>query len=543
MAKTVRKWISDLFGRKKNTLPDESPTSFHDAFESAKPEWKRRESTILPIGESNRRRMAASNETRHPPPVVDAGSVHVQPGAQPAELVVVLNDQEFIETDFLSTSLIDVSDVELSDKLLSKYASPTIELVVEDSSNAVMHPDEEWFQLELTSDITDNNEKQNNNKQTQEHCNEIFQEQKITNQGIDTSTQESSKNPEVIYDEGRYIENKFYASFETNNENTQSDVENIAKIEIVFDKNNELACEMEFLFSVDEDDDWFDESIEVNIESNQFFGYERRFVESEGASQEKDWFEDLSLLEPSVEEEKEETEPSWSRGNLNEKTNSNNEKFLSIRDLKVGKVATGILDELPIFTLKQRRVGLVKIMQLLNEFPHHSSHSAIAKLATGGMTLDGILETAQLLNYWRERPHFWLYRRYDRSSCSWQIETHTNGDRSLAWAGAARLIRSFSLEGSIEAIEGEWRDRWLSLPVDHRFAATFISFIGAQVDLVETGDSRGLDERFDQRNWVMSLRPELRMAIRPDGMAPSPVSHTSIFTPTVPAGNDGGQEP
>ncbi len=459
MAKTVRKWISDLFGRKKNTLPDESPTSFHDAFEMAKPEWKRRESTILPIGESNQRRSAASSETRNPAPVGDECSVDVQPGAQPAELVVAPNDHEFTETDFPSTSLIDVRDVESPDKSSSDYACSPIELVAQDSSNEMMHPDEEWFQLDVASNITDNNVKRSNNKQAQEHCNEMFQEPKITHQEIDISTQESSKSLEIISYEEKYIDNKFYAPFEENNENTQNDVENVTNTENVIDKNNELFCEMEFLISVDEDNDWFGEPIEVDIESSRFLGYERRFVDSEGASQEEDWFEDLDPLEPSAEEEREETEPSWCRGNLNEKTNSDNGKFLSKRDLTLGKLATEILDELSIFTLKQRRIGLVKIMQLLSEFPHHSSHSAIARLATGGMSLDDILETAQLLNYWRERPRLWLYRRYDRLLCSWQIRPHSDGGGSLAWAGAARLVRSFSLEGSIEAIEGEWRDR------------------------------------------------------------------------------------
>jgi len=225
-------------------------------------------------------------------------------------------------------------------------------------------------------------------------------------------------------------------------------------------------------------------------------------------------------------------------------------------DRAASRAATLALDlELPLRT--QQRAAALWLEELLTEFPHGASHSAIARLVRSGLVYDDIQAAARLVRWWRADPTLWLARHFDRRERRWQIRSdRKRGAHALGWSAAARLVRRFDIDNIEARLMPWWRDLWLHLEADHPAFPSFAAFVATRADLRSDSmppdsmpfdswqtplDGTLLDETGDRaasHGWIRELDPAIARLIRPDGRPTYPWPDIGALSPSVRARKD-----
>ena len=158
---------------------------------------------------------------------------------------------------------------------------------------------------------------------------------------------------------------------------------------------------------------------------------------------------------------------------------------------RAGSRAAALLDGLDIPHSGQRRQALRCLEKLLQEFPHSSSHAAIARLVFSGLSIAVVEEVASIIRMWREESSFWLCRRFDRLESRWVVRVdYYRGRNAFTWKQAAALVMRVDAAEAMMLLHDEWRDQWFQLEPDDYGSSSYADFVSIQIMQLASYDLR-----------------------------------------------------
>lgn len=145
--------------------------------------------------------------------------------------------------------------------------------------------------------------------------------------------------------------------------------------------------------------------------------------------------------------------------------------------------AAALIDELDIPRRKDRDAALHWLIELLQEFPHGSSHRAIADLIREGCSFEELQTTAAVKRMWRNDSGLWLVRRYvcGEGGSTVAIDGR-RGRHALSWRAARRLAEVGEAEEIMALLRTTWRDAWLVLDPCWPGYSAYAEFVAWQAD-------------------------------------------------------------
>ena len=177
---------------------------------------------------------------------------------------------------------------------------------------------------------------------------------------------------------------------------------------------------------------------------------------------------------------------------------------------RVSELAALLVERLPIVQERKQEEAFYDICEILKEFPAGSSHAAIARIVSKGVSLEEIFEVTDLKRHWHECEELWL-RRHLIPGQGWTTFLDIkNGSGLLTWSTANKLLKFGSASAIVDVMLPEWREAWIDMRISDELLAsgewfnfsTYVSAIANQKELSNCID-------FDCR-WP-STEPEFRI--------------------------------